>query len=95
MKLGTWLLALMQPLLAKILASVGFSVVTMVGLDAIFTQLKGSLTSGIGGLPADALAMFLLAGGGQALGIVLCAITTKLMMWQIQKATQILGANPS
>lgn len=93
MKLGTWLLAMMQPLLAKILVSLGFSVVTMVGLDAVFTQLKGTLSNGIGGLPADALQLFLLAGGGQALGIVLGAISTKILMWQIQKATQVLGVN--
>ena len=95
MKIGTWLLSLLQPALAKILTALGFSLVSIVGLDAIFQQLKGSLTSSLGALPAAALQLFLLAGGGQALGIVLGAITTKLLLWQIQKSTQILGINPS
>jgi hypothetical protein len=50
--------------------------------------------SGLGGLSADMFNLFLLAGGGQALGIITGALTTKLLLWQVQKATKILGVNP-
>lgn len=93
MKIGTFLLSLLQPALAKILLSLGFSVVSIVGMQALLTQLKTSLVSSFSSLPADALSLFLLAGGGVALGIVFGALTTKLLLWQIQRSTQILGSN--
>lgn len=95
MKLGTWLLALVQPMLAKILLSLGFSVVTITGLVAITDQLKSQAVSGIGALSPELLNLFLLGGGAQGLGIIFGACTTKLALWQIQSATKILGANPS
>lgn len=94
MKIGTWLLSLVQPLIGRILAALGFSVVSILGMEAMLTQLKTSLVSGLGGLSADMFNVFLLAGGGQALGIITGALTTKLLLWQVQNATKILGVNP-
>ena len=94
MKVGTWLLSLAQPMIARIMLALGFSVVTITGMEAIITQLKGMVTSNLNSLPADMLNVFLLAGGGQALGMVFGAITTKLVLWQITSATKVLGVNP-
>ena len=91
MKIGTWLLSLARPFLAKILLSLGFSVVTIVGMEAIFSQIRTQLMAGLGGLSADMFNVFLLAGGGQALGIITGALTTRLLLWKIQNATKILG----
>lgn len=93
MKIGTWLLSLVQPALAKILVALGFNVVTVTGMNVIFDQVKARFVGGVGSLPADMLNVFLLAGGGTALGIVLGALATKIMLWQIQSATKILAAN--
>lgn len=95
MKLGTWLFSLLQPAVGRILAALGLSVVSIGGMDLIFTQLKSSLTAGMGGLPLDLMNVFLLAGGGQALGIIIGALTTRLMLWQIANSVRILGVNPS
>lgn len=95
MKIGTWLLAMMQPLVAKILVSLGFSVVTITGLTAITNQLKAQAVSGLQLVSPVTLDLFLLSGGAQALGIIFGACTTKLMLWQIQSATRILGTNPA
>jgi len=94
MNLGVWLVSLVQPLLSRILVALGFSVVSIVGMDAIFTQLKAKLTSDFAALPADMLNVFLLAGGGVGLGIIFGAMTTKLILWKIQQGTKILGVNP-
>lgn len=94
MKLGTWLLAMMQPLIGRILAALGFSVVTITGFELVIDHLKNMVRDGINTLPADMLNLFLYAGGGQGLGMILGAITTKLLLWQVQRATQILGRNP-
>jgi hypothetical protein len=94
MKIGTWLLSMLTPLAGRLLTALGFSVVSIVGMEAILTQLKTALMSGLGGLSADMFNLFLLAGGGQALGIITGALTTKLLLWQVQNATKILGVNP-
>lgn len=95
MKLGTWILSLLQPAMARILAALGFSVVSITGMDAIFTQLKSQLVSGLYALPVDVLNVFLLVGGGQALGMIVGAAVTRLLLWKVQSATRILGVNPS
>lgn len=91
MKVGTWILSLVRPILGKILMSLGFSVVSIVGMEAILSQIRSQLVAGLGGMSADMFNVFLLAGGGQALGIITGALTTKLMLWQVQNATKILG----
>lgn len=95
MKLGTWLLGLLQPALSRILTALGFSVVTILGMEQLLTQLKAMVVQSLGGMSADMFNVFLLAGGGQALGIITGALTTKLLLWQVQNATKILGVNPS
>ncbi|MDO8652073.1 MAG: DUF2523 domain-containing protein [Undibacterium sp.] len=95
MKIGTWLLAMLTPMIGRILAALGFSVVTVLGMEGILSQVRTSLVSGLGGMSGDMFNVFLLAGGGQALGIITGALTTRLLLWQVQNATRILGVNPS
>lgn len=94
MKLGTWLFSLISPAIGRVLSAIGFSVVSILGMEALLGQLRSSLVSGLGGMSADMFNVFLLAGGGQALGIITGALTTKLLLWQVQNATKILGVNP-
>jgi hypothetical protein len=93
MKLGTWIASLVQPLLARVLVSLGFSVVSITGMTVVMNQLKDQLLNQANQLPAAFLQLFLMAGGGVGLGMIFGAITTKIMLWQIQKSTQILGSN--
>lgn len=94
MKLGTWLLAMMEPLLGRILASLGFSVVSIVGMNTIFSYLKNQVVVNIGGLQPQIVDLFLYAGGGVGISIILGALSTKMMLWQITSSTKILGSNP-
>lgn len=91
MKLGTWLLAMMEPLIAKILVSLGFSVITIVGMEAVVGQLKAQIVAQMGALPGDVLNFALFMGIGKAIGIIFGACTTKLLLWSIQNATSIIG----
>lgn len=91
MKFGTWLLAMMEPLLAKILVSLGFSVITIVGMESIVTTFKAQIVSKVGALPADMLNISLYLGIGTGIGIIFGAITTKLLLWSIQNATSMVG----
>lgn len=94
MGLGTFLLAMVQPLLGRILASLGFSVVTIVGMQTVITQVRDLFIGQVNSLPADMLNLFLFAGGGVGFGMIMGAITTRLVIWQIMNTTKVLGANP-
>lgn len=94
MNLGTWLLAMVQPLLGRILASLGFSVITITGMQVAIDAVRDQFIGGVNALPADMLNLFLLSGGGVAFGMVMGAVTTRVVIWQIQSATKILGVNP-
>lgn len=94
MKIGTWLLSLVSPFMGKILASLGFSVVTITGMGTILNQVKDQFVQSANSMPADVINLFLLAGGGQAVGMVTGALTTKFLLWQIHNSSKILGWNP-
>lgn len=94
MNLATWLLAMVQPLLGRILVSLGFSVVTITGMQVAINAVRDQMIAGVNALPADMLNVFLLSGGGVAFGMVMGAVTTRLVIWQIQSSTRILGVNP-
>ena len=94
MKFSVFLLAMVEPLIGRILTALGFSVVSIVGMSAVIDQLKQSIVSGVTGLPADLGNFFLFCGGGVGVGIIFGAVATRLMLWQIKNASQILGKNP-
>lgn len=94
MKLGTWLLSMVQPLLAKVLLSLGMGVVSIVGMESILATLKSSMVASINSMPAAWLEFALYLWIGKGIGIIFGAMTTKLMLWSIQNATSILGKNP-
>lgn len=95
MKFGTWVLAMVQPLIAKVLVSLGFSVVTITGLTGIVNTLKSEAINGLGLISPETLNLFLIAGGAQGLGIIFGACATKLMLWQLENATRIMSATPT
>ncbi|MBA4112009.1 MAG: hypothetical protein C0492_01375 [Verminephrobacter sp.] len=88
------LLSLVQPVLARVLVALGFSVVSFVGMEMLMNQMISTVQGAWGGLPASILQLAGLAGIGQGLGIVFGAVLTRIMIWQLQKSTRILGANP-
>lgn len=94
MKLGTWILSLLSPAIGRILAALGFSVVSILGMESMLASIRTQLVNGLAGMSADMFNVFLLAGGGQALGIITGALTTRLVLWQAQNAVKILGVNP-
>ncbi len=93
MPLGTWLLALAGSMTAKVLLALGFSVVTIVGMDQVFGQLRSLFLTYTSQIPAAGLQLALLAGAGEGCGIIFGAIATRLVLWKIQNATRILGVN--
>ena len=94
MKIAAFLMSLVEPLIARILTALGFSVVSVVGVTAAIDGIKSQLVGSVNSLPVDMLNVFLLAGGGQCLGMILGAIAFRVAFFQIKAATKILGVNP-
>lgn len=93
MKIGTWILSLVQPLIGRVLAALGFSVVTIAGFQLAVDALKQQLIGSVNQLPGELLQVVLLGGIGEGLGMITAAIAVRVMLWQIQNATRILGVN--
>lgn len=93
MPLATFLLGLVGSLVGRVLLSLGFSVVTVVGVELAISQLKDAVSNAANSLPGDVLSLFLLAGGGVGINMVFMAITFRLTLWSIQKATRIVGVS--
>lgn len=94
MKIGTWLLSLLQPAIGRIFTALGFSVVTITGFEMAVSTLKDQLIGSVNQLPAELLQVALLGGIGEGLGMITAAIAVRVLLWQIQNATRILGVNP-
>lgn len=85
------LAALAQPIAARVLLALGFSVVTVGGVTASFAAVKDALLASIAGAPLGALQLFGLGGGWEALGMVLGAMSWAVAFWGLTKATSLLG----
>ena len=94
MPFAAFLLAMVQPLIARIFVALGLSVVSFVGMDLVMDQVISTAQNAWGGLPAGILQLAGLAGVGQALSIIFGAIMTRVLIWNLSKTTRILGANP-
>jgi len=81
MNLAAFLVAMVGPLTARILASLGLSLVSLAGLTTAYAALKAQVVSGIGGLPATAIQLGGLLGIWQAIGILLGALVF-VMTWR-------------
>lgn len=95
MKLGTWLLSMAEPLLAKVLIALGFSVVSIVGVESVLGTIKAQFVANMASMPAVWLEFALYLWIGKGLGVIFGAMATKLTLWSIQNATSLLGKSPS
>lgn len=75
MNLVTFLVGMVGPLMAQWLTAAGLSLVTIAGYSAAMSSLKGYITSGLGGLPADGVQLGGLFGLWTCLGMILGTIT--------------------
>ena len=89
--LASFLLGIVASLVGRVLVALGFSVVTIVGFDAAIGKVKDLVYNSTYALPADAMQLFFLAGGGVALNIIFGAITFRLSLWSITKSVQLVG----
>lgn len=80
---------LASPILARVLIALGFSVVTLAGVQAAVNGLVSTLLSSLGNAPMAGLQIAGLAGVWVGLGYVLGSVTFTLSLWGLTKVVRI------
>lgn len=75
MPIAAFLVAMVGPLLARAIASLGVSLVVMAGLVSAMAALRATMLANLTGLPMDGLLLGGLLGLWQAIGMTLGALT--------------------
>lgn len=92
MPLAAFLLALVGPLVGRVLLALGLSVLTIGGMEMVVSELRQAIIQASNSLAADVLALFLISGGGSALGIIMGAINLRVALWVATRATRLVGS---
>ncbi len=86
-----FLIPLFQRLLiwivTKILLALGLSFVTYTGITLSLNSLKNYVATSINNIPADVFSLLMMAGFGQAVGIIFGAFAFKVAMESATKLT--------
>lgn len=72
---ASWLVSMVGPLVARILTTLGLTVVVMGGVAASVSAVKDSVLSSLSGLPLASLQLLGLYGAWEALGMMFGALT--------------------
>lgn len=88
MTLWEFLVDAVGPLAIKVLAAVGISLVTFIGVDSVVNGLLGHMSAAWAGLSGDAAALLGLGGVGKALGLGSGAITARLALWSAASSSR-------
>lgn len=92
MPLAVWLLALVGPLVKKVLVALGVGVISYAGLAMIGAQVQNAVLSSWGGLGGSALQIVSLAGLPEAIGITLGALNARIALIAVQRFGKVAGA---
>lgn len=85
MNIAAFLMGMVKPIISQIMLSLGLSVVTYVGLDAVMTQLNNYIQSNMSAMPASVAQLLALAGFPEAMGIIVGAFTFRLAMNSLKR----------
>ena len=85
------LLAIVSGVVARVLLSIGFAVVTVKGVDVAIDTVINMLKTAESSLPSDVHNLFLMAGGGYCLNMICAAISFRLSYWALTKSVRVLG----
>ena len=89
--LTTFLLWIVSGIVARVLVSLGFAVLVVKGVDTSIDTVVSMLRTAENSLPSDIHNLFLMAGGGYVLNLVVSAISFRLSYWALTKSVRILG----
>lgn len=85
--LFTLLTTVIVPLAKKVLVALGIGMVSYVGVNFVMDQAKAQMMSNMSGIPQDIAMLMGLFKFDVAINIVLSAVTTRLSLSGVNKAT--------
>lgn len=91
MPLAVWLLALVGPLVKKVLLALGVGVVSYAGLHLLGSQINAAVLGAWGGVGGSILQILSLAGIPEAIGITLGAINARIALIAVNKFGKVAG----
>ncbi|MCY4753225.1 DUF2523 family protein [Pelomonas aquatica] len=83
--------SLAAPMAARVLASLGFGVVSIIGASLAVDQIKGLVLMSLGSVPTAIMQIAGLAGCWTALGMVFGAVTFTVTLFGLTKAVRLAG----
>jgi hypothetical protein len=83
------LLALAGPIAKKVMAALGLGVLTYAAVQAAFSAAQNALLASYGQISADIVGPLNMAGFGQAVGIILGALSARLALQAVSKLGRI------
>lgn len=91
MPLAAWFASLVPGLTKRVLAALGFGVVVVTGVNAIYGQLEGYIYSSLGQIPSSVLLLLNLGGLGDGLNIVIGAVAARIGLYVLTNSSRIIG----
>lgn len=85
MPLAAWIVSLVGPVVARVLAQLSIAVVTYKGLDVAIKSLLSYARSSWSGMPADVAAYIAISGINTALSIVAGAIFARVALIPLKR----------
>lgn len=89
MTIFAWLVGAVGPLAVRVLQALGIAAITYTGVQAVFDAMVSYVQGAWAGMPATMAALVDLSGAGQAAGMVLGAMGSRLAIWLATSATRL------
>lgn len=89
--LTNWLMAMVQPIVVRVLSSLGLSVITFKGVETAFEQARSYVQDGVNSFAPPVLELMGLFGVDTGLGLILGAMSFALSLWALRKAFSFFG----
>lgn len=86
--LAAFLISMVSPLVLRIVAALGMSVLAFTGVDTALTALIAQAQSNWSGLAADVLGLAGVAGIPACLGLIAGAMSSRVGMWVAASAAR-------
>lgn len=92
MPLALWALALVGPLVKKVLVALGVGIVTYASLQYLGVQINSAVISAWGGVSGPIMQILSLAGFPESIGITLGAINARIALIAVSKFGQVASS---
>lgn len=86
---AVWVLALVAPLVRRILIALGVGLISYGGLALLATQVRDQVLTNLSGLTGDAYQVVAMSGAFEAVGIMLGALAARAALMAVERFGRI------